>query len=180
MPTSAIVEPQDNEPTLRLRNRHPRQRVNLIRLRQLVRAALERPPLKPRDPAETGYELGVILVGEKEMASLNQTYLGHSGSTDVITFDYRDPARSSDGAAPLRGDLFICLDDARRQARQFGATWQEELVRYVVHGLLHLRGYDDHESTARRLMKREENRLVRHLHERFPLRGLASAPKLRA
>ncbi|MHB9006627.1 MAG: rRNA maturation RNase YbeY [Limisphaerales bacterium] len=165
---------------MRLRNRHPRQRVNLVRLRQLARAALECPPLKMPGPAETAYELGVVLVGAREMAVLNQTYLGHSGSTDVITFDYGDPVRAPDGASPLRGDLFICLDDARRQARQFGSTWQEELVRYVVHGFLHLRGYDDHEATARRLMKREENRLVRHLRERFPLRGIASAPKIRA
>ena len=69
----------------------------------------------------------------------------------------------------MHGDIFVCLDDAVAQARQFRTTWQSELVRYVIHGLLHLRGYDDRHPAARRKMKREENRRLREITRRFPL-----------
>jgi probable rRNA maturation factor len=68
--------------------------------------------------------------------------------------------------------LFICLDDAVKQAREFRTTWQEELARYVIHGLLHLRGFDDLEPAARRVMKREENRLLRRAGRAFTLAQL--------
>jgi probable rRNA maturation factor len=55
------------------------------------------------------------------------------------------------------------VPEAVRQAAEFGTTWEAELLRYVIHGILHLRGYDDLEPAKRRVMKREENRLVRKL-----------------
>jgi len=79
----------------------------------------------------------------------------------------------------LHGELFICVDDAVAQAREFGTTWQSEIVRYLVHGVLHLRGHDDHDPAARRKMKREENRLLRGLDRRFDLSRLARKPKVR-
>jgi rRNA maturation RNase YbeY len=75
----------------------------------------------------------------------------------------------------LAGELFICLDDAVKQAREFRTTWQEELARYVIHGLLHLRGFDDVEPAARRVMKREENRLLRRAGRKFTLAQLQKA-----
>ena len=91
------------------------------------------------------------------MTRLNQQFLQHEGSTDIITFDH--------GSTPERlfGEMFICVAEAERQAKAFGTTWQAELRRYVIHGILHLRGYDDLEPAKRRVMKREENRLVRKL-----------------
>ncbi len=75
-------------------------------------------------------------------------------------------------AGDLRGELFISVDDAVRQARDFGTSPGAELLRYLVHGVLHLRGYDDRVPAERRVMKRAEDRLVRRLAERFPPRGL--------
>ena len=66
------------------------------------------------------------------------------------------------------------------QAKEFKSSWQSELVRYVVHGVLHLLGYDDLKPELRRKMKREENRLVRLLAKRFSLAQLSGAAKLRA
>jgi rRNA maturation RNase YbeY len=60
--------------------------------------------------------------------------------------------------------------DAVKQAGEFKTTWQSEVVRYAVHALLHLRGYDDLQPAKRRVMKREENRLMRELAKRFDLR----------
>jgi len=68
--------------------------------------------------------------------------LRHAGATDVIAFDY------SIRASHLRGEIFICVDEALVQARRFRTTWQSESVRYVVHGVLHLLGFDDRRPAA--------------------------------
>ncbi len=113
-------------------------------------------------------ELGVTFVTDKEMTLVNETFLQHEGSTDVITFDHtptQDSRSKSAGAghSSLHGELFICVDEAIRQAKRFRTTWQSELTRYIVHGVLHLLGHDDHVAADRRKMKREENWLVRKL-----------------
>jgi probable rRNA maturation factor len=123
-----------------------------------------------------GVELGIALVGAKEMARVNWDFLQHEGSTDVITFDHSEkPTQKS-----VHGELFICVDDAIVQAKEFGTNWQAEVVRYVVHGLLHLLGYDDLKPALRREMKREENRLVSHLEKSFSLAQLSGTAKIRA
>ncbi|MBC8096998.1 MAG: rRNA maturation RNase YbeY [Akkermansiaceae bacterium] len=125
------------------------------------------------------FDLGIYLVRAPKMAQINQTYLQHEGSTDVITFDYSEaPAvksriGNSKSEVNLHGELFICIDEAIAQARQFRTTWQSELVRYVIHGVLHLCGYDDLNPAARRVMKREETRLLHKLKLNFPPAKLA-------
>lgn len=126
-------------------------------------------------------DLGIHLVAAPEIIRLNETFLHHAGSTDVITFDYADHAtrmdsealRSTQHASSLYGEIFICMDEAVSQARRFRTRWQSELVRYIVHGLLHLLGLDDRRAATRRKMKREESRLLRGLSLRFPINKLA-------
>lgn len=126
------------------------------------------------------FDLVVYIVRAPEMARLNEKFLQHTGSTDVITFDYSFNSRPSarDPRRTLHGEIFICIDDARAQARQFRVSWQSELTRYLIHGILHLRGFDDMTPALRRKMKREENRLLRKMARLFPLRKLAAAPRL--
>jgi probable rRNA maturation factor len=150
---------------LAIRNRQQACRLDLPRLRRIARHLLE---------TELGldhYTLGLHLVDAEAMAAVNAQFLGHPGSTDVITFDQStyDPPTPLGRTRPpaVCGELFICLEDAIAQARQFRVTWQEELIRYLVHGLLHLRGHDDLEISARRRMKRAENQLVRALSLQF-------------
>ena len=150
--------------TLHLRNRQRTRDVNLPLLRRLVRHLLT------RHFQIDQYELCFHFIASTEMACLNETFLHHSGSTDVITFDHAEPGK----AQSLHGEIFISLDDAVAQATEFRTTWQAELARYIVHGLLHLRGYDDLQPAARRKMKREENRLVQALADEFPLVQLDS------
>jgi rRNA maturation RNase YbeY len=84
-----------------------------------------------------------------------------------------DPeSRVTDASALVHGELFVCLDEAVGQCRRFNTFWQSELVRYIVHGILHLLGYDDRQPAARRQMKREEDRRLTQLAERFPFRRL--------
>jgi len=129
----------------------------------------------------TGAELGIHLVGAKEMARINRQFLRHEGSTDVITFDHAEKRKAKSGKQnDIHGELFICVDDAVKQAGEFKSSWPAEVVRYVVHGVLHLLGYDDLKPALRRTMKREENRLVRLLAKRFSFAQLARTAKLGA
>ena len=120
-------------------------------------------------------DLGICLVSSNEMARLNETHLSHAGVTDVITFDYGNPSEGQHPAC-LNGEIFICLDEAVSQARRFRTSWESELARYVIHGLLHLTGYDDRRPGDRRRMKREENRLLRQLHRNGSIAELARNP----
>ena len=147
-----------------LRNRQRDRRINIELLRQIVHALLE------EELGLDSYELAIHLVAASKMAQVNEHFLQHSGSTDVITFDYRDGyAEAVAQQLELAGEIYISLPDAVRQAREFSMKWQEEVVRYTIHGVLHLRGYDDLTPAKRRTMKREENRLLRRMTRRFPV-----------
>ena len=150
---------------LALRNRQRTRPIDLSRLRRIAHTLLA------DVLGITDYELGVHLVAAPEMTRLNKQFLDHEGSTDVITFDHaRDTLEIRQVKPRLNGELFICIDDAVRQARRFRTTWHSELSRYLVHGVLHLLGHDDLHDRSRRVMKREEARLLRALERRFPLR----------
>ena len=126
------------------------------------------------------FDLSIIMVRAPEMARINQNFLQHEGSTDVITFDYAETGTRDTRHATrsLHGEIFICIDDAIAQAKEFRTTWQTELARYVIHGALHLRGYDDIRAADRRKMKREENRLVKEMARLFPLKELGRGPRI--
>jgi probable rRNA maturation factor len=164
-----------------IRNRQRLRRINVRLLRHLTRYLLEECLEHP------SFELALHLVSSTEMARLNQTFLQHTGPTDVITFNNRELETGpflrpgADAAPPgLAGEIFLCPEIALQQAREFGVSWQSELARYVVHGVLHLEGHDDLEAAARRKMKRVENRLVSALAASFPLSKLGQEPRLAA
>jgi probable rRNA maturation factor len=136
------------------------RKLDLRLLKKITAAALE-------ELGMANAELGIVLVGAKEMASINEKFLGHEGPTDVITFDY-----SEKGKRQLHGEVFVCLEVAEKQAKEFGTSPQSEVVRYIVHGILHLAGHDDLKPSACRKMKREEGRLVRKLFRGFALSKL--------
>ncbi len=150
--------------TLSLRNRQHDRCLNLPFLRRILCHVLAEQLATPR------YELCFHFVTVEEVARVNWQFLQHEGSTDVITFDYGErSAVSPQRSAALIGEAFICVADAVKQAREFKTTWQNEVIRYAVHALLHLRGYDDLKPAKRRVMKREENRLMRELASAFDL-----------
>ncbi len=155
-------------------NRQRARKINSRLLKQIVSALFTELQI-------TEAELGINLVGAREMTLVNENFLQHEGSTDVITFDHLDPRPKTQDAKPkIHGELFICVDEAILQARTFDTIWQSEVVRYVVHGILHLLGHDDRRAAARRVMKREENRLVRGLAGRFSLAQISRSPKIGA
>lgn len=159
-----------------LRNRQRVRRINLRQLRKVIAATLR------EEFGLSAYQLGVHLVAAPEMTRVNERYLRHAGPTDVITFDYLPGAPFVDqesslpceyqSPAMLHGEVFVCVEEAVTQARRFRTTWQAEVLRYILHGLLHLRGYDDTRPAAHRAMKRVENRLLRRMARRFALSDL--------
>jgi probable rRNA maturation factor len=149
---------------LSIRNRQKTRSVDLVLLKKIIRFLLHNLLYR------TDYELGFRLVNAEEMALVNETFLRHSGSTDVITFDYNEPPSTT-----LMGEVFISLDDAVQQAKEFKTNWQSELTRYAVHSILHLSGFDDLQPQERRKMKQEENRLLKELEEAFTLSKLHRA-----
>ncbi len=150
-----------------LRNRQRTRPVDLKLLQNIVDGLLAGMELE-------NFDLAIHLVGEAEMTRLNETRLRHAGSTDVITFDYSEPK------GPLVGEIFVCVDEALVQSGRFRVSWQEELVRYIVHGVLHLQGHDDLRADARRRMKRAEGAWLKKLARDFRLSKLWRKPKLRA
>ena len=122
-------------------------------------------------------DLGICLTDAAEITRLNETFVRHKGATDVITFDYSEQSSVQSQPGHLHAEIFICLDEALRQARRFRTTWQSELVRYLVHGVLHLSGYDDQAPAPRLEMKRAEDLWLRSLSKEFPLQKLGRTRK---
>ena len=161
-------------------SRQRARKINRRLLKQITAALLADLKIENAD-------LGILLVAAPEMTRLNEKFLRHTGPTDVITFDYGFGVPPSGGFPPnhlrqtnrlkpelqtLHGEIFVCVDEAVLQARKFGTSWQSEVARYIVHGVLHLLGFDDTSASARRKMKREENRRLRAIGRRFPLSKL--------
>lgn len=93
-------------------------------------------------------------ISGKEIHRINKKYLKHDFTTDIITFNY------SGKNDTLDGEIFISVDDALLNSKKFNVTFDNEIVRLVTHGILHMIGYDDIKPVDKRKMKREENRLV--------------------
>jgi probable rRNA maturation factor len=115
-----------------------------------------------RDLGVRGAELSIAFLDDGAIAAMNETYLGHEGPTDVISFELGD----GDGGATV-GDIYIGWDQAVRQAAEFGVPIREEVVRLVVHGTLHVCGYDhpEDEERERSPMWRRQEAIVREVVE---------------
>lgn len=92
--------------------------------------------------------LDFVIVGDREMAKLHREYLDVPGTTDVLTFDLTGSVGNE-----LEGEVYICLDQARRQAKHYGVPLNEEVARLAVHGVLHLAGFRDRTVTQKRQMR---------------------------
>ena len=145
---------------------------NQPHLKRSVRAILS-------DVGEASAELGILFVGDQRMRSLNRQYRGKDRTTDVLAFAMREARmpyalRQAQGRpVPLMpdmlGDVVISAPTAWRQAKEAGQSFDEEIVRLLVHGILHLCGYDHERS------EKEARRM--HRRERMILRVLLRLPK---
>ena len=99
-------------------------------------------------------EVGYMFVDDEKILEVNREYLGHDYYTDIITFDYCE-------GDVLNGDLVISLDTVRTNAKQFGKSYDEELHRVIIHGILHLCGLNDKGPGEREIMEEAENKALR-------------------
>ncbi len=95
-------------------------------------------------------DIGIIFCSDNYILDVNMKYLQHDYFTDIITFDYCEGNK-------LSGDLFISIDSVRDNAQFYGTELEEELNRVIVHGILHLIGYDDHSESEQAMMRSKEN-----------------------
>ncbi len=95
-------------------------------------------------------DINVIFCSDNYILDINQRYLQHDYFTDIITFDYCEGDK-------LSGDLFISIDSVKENAIEYGTEFPDELNRVIVHGVLHLIGYDDHCDEDIAMMRKKEN-----------------------
>lgn len=98
-------------------------------------------------------EIGYMFVDDEKILEVNREYLGHDYYTDIITFDYDEGDR-------INGDLIISLDTVETNARQFGKSYDEELHRVIIHGILHLCGINDKGPGEREVMEAAEDKAL--------------------
>ena len=103
-------------------------------------------------------EVAYIFVDDEEILRVNREYLQHDYYTDIITFDYTE-------GDTISGDLFISLDTVRTNAEQFDKPYDEELLRVIIHGILHLCGINDKGPGEREIMEAAEDKALALLGE---------------
>jgi len=107
--------------------------------------------------AKTGLHVkscNIIFVSDKELAEMHHRYLNDPSPTDVITFNL--------GSDEIEGEIYISSERAKTQSKEYNVSFENELIRLVVHGLLHLAGYDDLSESDYREMKQKENYFVEY------------------
>jgi probable rRNA maturation factor len=155
---------------IQIANRQKRHKISLKTIRQAARILLD--ALRRPDA-----ELSILLVDDREMAGMNLAFLNRHGPTNVIAFPMREGAYGN--LTPnLLGDVVICMDTAYRESRLAGRTLDERVAELLVHGVLHLCGYD-HENGGRpaRRMADRSRRLVKQIEASWKLEAGSSKPK---
>jgi probable rRNA maturation factor len=136
-------------PSISVSNRQRTARINVPTLRDFAKRALEMCLALPRRKSSQLPRLGkveVALVSDKRIAEIHRRFMNDRTPTDVITFQH--------------GEIVISVETAKRQAREFGTSLDHELRLYLVHGLLHLHGFEDKIPVGAREMKRIQEKLV--------------------
>jgi probable rRNA maturation factor len=136
-------------PKISVRNLQRKVSVDAVDLEKFARKAFElclRVPRKKKTELVQLPEISVLIVSDLRIASLHRQFMNELGPTDVITFQH--------------GEIFIGAETARRNARRFGNALAHELRLYLVHGLLHLHGFDDRDEERARKMEIVQRKIL--------------------
>ncbi|PYK90809.1 MAG: rRNA maturation RNase YbeY [Verrucomicrobia bacterium] len=136
-------------PEITVRNLQRKVPVDVVDLEMFARKAAElclRLPRRKKSDLAQLREISVLIVSDRKIASLHRQFMNESGPTDVITFQH--------------GEIFVGAESARRNARRFGNAFERELRLYVVHGLLHLHGFDDRNAASARRMQVVQRKIL--------------------
>lgn len=104
--------------------------------------------------------VNIIFTSDKYLLSINKKYLNHNYYTDIVTFNYCEDNT-------IHGDIFISIDTVKNNSKRFGVKHTEEVHRVIIHGILHLIGYDDQNDEEKALMRQKENYYLERLKKLF-------------
>ena len=135
-------------------------------MRKAIRFALKYKNLKTTDP----YEVSVIFTDEAGIREINNNYRHIDRATDVISFAFAE-GEGAQYAPFLLGDIFICTDVVAAHAGKYGTTFEEEMIFMVVHGILHLLGFDHHKAAERSKMREAETAVMKQIFPQWKGRG---------
>ncbi len=139
----------------------PKHRINIVRLKacplkvRQTAAMLRR--LLQEENQTAPWHITLIFTDDLRITDLNRQFFAKDRPTDVISFDLSDDERHREG------EIYISVDTAMANASQYGVTWENELCRLAVHGVLHLVGYDDATDDQRRMMTERENKALENI-----------------
>ena len=136
-------------PRIRVRNLQRKIPVNVSQLQSFAEKAVQLClQLRKRKGTDLSRlrEIFVWLISDRRMSRLHRQFLGQTSTTDVLTFQH--------------GEIFISVETAKRHARVFGNSFMRELKLYIVHGLLHLHGFDDQTPAQARKMKTAQEKIL--------------------
>ncbi len=138
-------------PSIAVHNRQRKARLDLAELRSFATGALKAvwEERKGTSSLTSVSTVDVVFISDRRIAELHERFMKISGPTDVITFEH--------------GEIFISVEAAARQARAFSASRPDELRLYLLHGLLHLAGYEDDSSAAAHRMARLQDKILAKL-----------------
>ena len=151
MPDLASNPKSTAPPLVSVRNRQRKIRINIAALQDFAaKAAGNSLQVYKEEKSDLRklHKVFVWLISDRRMASLHRKFMHQTGPTDVLTFQH--------------GEIFISIETARRNARAFRNSLASELRLYVVHGLLHLHGFDDRTQPATRKMERAQRKILRN------------------
>ena len=134
--------------------------VDLPTLEQLAARALD------AEAAPRPCELSIVLTGDAAVRELNRAYRGVDDPTDVLSFAQSEGGEFArpEGEAPHLGDVIISIDTARRQAAEYGLALQDEVSHLLVHGVLHLLGYNHEHPADSQVMRQHEDAILGEAH----------------
>ena len=139
-----------------IENIHPRLKVKKKMIQLLVKNILT------SEKVDSGVD--VIFVDDKFMRQLNKKFTKRNRTTDVLSFGMRggEPEAIE---YPSLGDIYVSLDQAKRQAEEYGVGFEEEVERLVAHGLLHLLGYDHANKKEENIMRKKEEMYLKEMEK---------------
>lgn len=139
--------------SLSIEHAHSSLRLDEETLRQLIRHVLSA-------EGATLLHLSVVLADHDTVRRLNRRYLDHDYNTDVLSFSLQDEPASQTSErdeTAVEGEIYVDLDTAAERHGDFSTSFEDEAYRYVVHGVLHLVGYDDATASGQETMREKEN-----------------------
>ena len=146
--------------SIKLINRHKKYKINESLLKKIIKEILG------LCEGLKNIELEIVFLDDRSIRRLNKRFKKKDEPTDVLSFGMK---AEEFGCRPFIGEIFISLDRALENSETFGSSFAEEALLYVIHGILHIIGYDDENSAARRRMSKKERDILRYLWKREDL-----------